>query len=253
MRIAMSIVRTLSAALLLCATVASARADEAAPEPPAAAAPAGQKGGGARAANAPSSAASAEQHKLPPDSVTKQTLDLPGRKLAFTATAGSIRLFDDKGEAQADIAYTSYQLDGTDRASRPVTFLFNGGPGAASAWLQFGNNGPWRLAINADQVTPSTSPDLQPNAETWLDFTDLVFIDPVGTGYSRFVATGEDVHKRFYSIDGDVNALAVVIRRWLEKSGRLLSPKFIVGESYNGIRGPKMVHELQTQQGVGVR
>src|ERR1700684_4038491 len=112
--------------------------------------------------------------------------------------------------------------------------------------------GPRGLPINADQVTPSTSPDLQPNAETWLDFTDLVFIDPVGTGYSRFVSTDEDVHKRFYSIDGDVNALAVVIRRWLEKSDRLLSPKFIVGESYNGIRGPKMVHELQTQQGVGV-
>ena len=115
---------------------------------------------------------------------------MPGRTLSFTATAGSIRLFDDKGEAQADIAYTSYQLDGADRASRPVTFLFNGGPGSASAWLQLGSNGPWRLAINADQVTPSTSPDLQPNAETWLDFTDLVYIDPVGTGYSRFVATG---------------------------------------------------------------
>src|ERR1700758_472768 len=253
MRIAMSIVRTLSAALLLCATVASARADEAAPEPPAAAAPAGQKGGGARAANAPSSAASAEQHKLPPDSVTKQTLDLPGRKLAFTATAGSIRLFDDKGEAQADIGYIAYQLDGADRATRPVTFLFNGGPGAASAWLQLGNNGPWRLDINADQGTPSAPPDLKPNAETWLDFTDLVFIDPVGTGFSRFVATGEDVRKRFFSVDGDVATLALVIRRWLEKHERLMSPKFVVGESYGGIRGPKVVRNLQTQQGIGVR
>src|SRR6516164_7631355 len=172
--------------------------------------------GGARSGGSPSPAA-AELHKLPPDSTTKQVLDLPGRTLAFTATAGSIRLFDDKGEPQADIAYTSYQLDGADRASRPVTFLFNGGPGSASAWLQLGSNGPWRLAINADQVTPSTSPDLQPNAETWLDFTDLVYIDPVGTGYSRFVATGEEVRKRFFSVDGDVASLAVVIRRWLEK------------------------------------
>jgi carboxypeptidase C (cathepsin A) len=190
---------------------------------------------------------------LPADSTTKQTITLPGRTLAFTATVGSIHLFNDKGEPQADIAYTAYQLDGADPHSRPVTFFFNGGPGAASAYLQLGAAGPWRLPINADAAISSASPDLVPNAETWLDFTDLVFVDPVGTGYSRFVATDEDVRKRFYSIDGDVNALAVVVRRWLEKSDRLLSPKFIVGESYGGIRMPKMVHELQTEQGVGIR
>ena len=95
--------------------------------------------GGNRAASTPNSPSTAEQHKLPPDSTTKQTVELPGRTLAFTATAGSIRLFDDKGEPQADIAYTSYQLDGIDRAKRPVTFLFNGGPGASSAYLQLGN------------------------------------------------------------------------------------------------------------------
>ena len=192
-------------------------------------------------------------HRLPPDSTTQHTLVLPGRTLAFTATAGSIRLFDDKGEPQADIAYTAYRLDGADTVARPVTFLFNGGPGAASAFLQFGAVGPWRLAIDGGAAVSSASPNLQPNAETWLDFTDLVFIDPVGTGYSRFAAAGEDARKRFYSIDGDVNAIAVTIRRWLEKSDRLLSPKFIAGESYGGIRGPKIVHELQVQQGVGVR
>jgi carboxypeptidase C (cathepsin A) len=221
---------------------------------PALSLPSAQKGGpGGGGRSTPASPAAAELHRLPPDSTTKQTLDLPGRTLSFAATAGSIRLFDDKGEAQADIAYTAYQIDGADRASRPVTFVFNGGPGAASAWLQFGNNGPWRLAINADEVTPSTAPDLRPNAETWLDFTDLVYIDPVGTGYSRFVATGEDVRRRFYSIDGDVNSIAVTIRRWLEKYDRLLSPKFVAGESYGGIRGPKIVRNLQTEQGVGVR
>src|SRR5579883_883111 len=251
-RIAMPALRTLALLVPLCAMVAIACADEAAPETPAAAAPAAQKGGGGRAANAPSSAAAAEQHKLPPDSTTKQTLDLPGRKLAFTATAGSIRLFDDKGEPQADIATIAYQLDGADRTSRPVTFVFNGGPGASSAWLQLGNNGPWRLDINADAVTPSTSPELRPNAETWLDFTDLVFIDPVGTGYSRFVASGEEARKRFYSVDGDVGSIAVTIRRWLEKNDRLLSPKYIAGESYGGIRGPKVVRNLQIQQGIGV-
>jgi carboxypeptidase C (cathepsin A) len=148
--------------------------------------PSAQKSGapGGRAAT-PASPAVAEQHRLPPDSTTKQTLSLADRTLAFTATAGSIRLFDEKGEPQADIAYTAYQRDGTDPATRPVTFFFNGGPGAASAYLQLGAAGPWRLDINGDAATPSASPDLQPNAETWLDFSDLVFIDPVATGYSR--------------------------------------------------------------------
>jgi carboxypeptidase C (cathepsin A) len=243
-------------ALLAFAMVAGARAEDAqqpSDQQPAAT-PSGPKSGapsGRGSASPPPAAA--EQHRLPPDSTTKQTLALPGRTLTFTATAGSIHLFNDKAEPQADIAYTAYQLDGADTRTRPVTFLFNGGPGAASAYLQFGAAGPWRLAINGEAAISSASPDLQPNAETWLDFTDLVFIDPVGTGYSRFVATGEDVRKRFFSIDGDVNSIAVTIRRWLEKSGRLLSPKFIAGESYGGIRGPKIVRNLQTEQGVGVR
>ncbi len=243
-------------ALVAFSVAAEGRAQDTAPPSQAqpAAAPTGQKSGapGGRGGQANASTA-AEPHRLPADSITKQTVALPGRTLAFTATAGSIHLFNERGEPQADIAYTAYQLEGTDPHHRPVTFFFNGGPGAASAYLQFGAAGPWRLPINGDAAVSSASPDLQPNAETWLDFTDLVFVDPVGTGYSRFVATDEDVRKRFYSIDGDVNALAVVIRRWLEKSDRLLSPKFIVGESYGGIRGPKIVHELQTQQGVGVK
>jgi carboxypeptidase C (cathepsin A) len=236
--------------------IAGARGEDT-PQPPQqqpAATPSAQKSGGAggRTAN-PASPAAAEQHRLPPDSTTKQTLTLPGRTLAFAATAGSIHLFDEKDEPQADIAYTAYQLDGADPVTRPVTFFFNGGPGAASAYLQFGDAGPWRLAINGDAAIPSASPDAQPNAETWLDFTDLVFIDPVGTGYSRFVATGDDVRKKFFSVDGDVRSIAVTIRRWLEKSGRLLSPKFVAGESYGGIRGPKIVRNLQIEQGVGVK
>ena len=246
----------LAVALLAFSLMAGARAEDA-PSPheqQPAATPSGQKSGGAggRAAGT-ASPADAEQHRLPPDSTTKQTLALPGRTLAFSATAGSIRLFDDKGESQADIAYTAYQLDGADPATRPVTFLFNGGPGAASAYLQLGAAGPWRLSINGDAAIPSASPDLQPNAETWLDFTDLVFIDPVGTGYSRFVATGDDVRKKFFSTDGDVSSIALTIRRWLEKSGRLLSPKYLAGESYGGMRGPKIVRNLQIEQGVGVR
>ena len=230
-------------------TVTVARAEDPLQRPDAAT-PAGQKGGrGGQAQAAPSSA---DQRRLPPDSVTQQTVELPGRTLAFTATAGAIQIYNDKGEPQADIAVTSYQLDGAERATRPVTFFFNGGPGASSAWLQLGSAGPWRLPIDGEAATPSASPELKPNAETWLDFTDLVFIDPVGTGYSRFIASGDDVRKRFYSTDGDVNVMALVIRRWLERNDRLLSPKFVTGESYGGIRGPKVVRQLQLQQGVGV-
>jgi carboxypeptidase C (cathepsin A) len=251
-------------ALLAFAVLTETRAQDAAPtpSPPQSAttsapapAPSGQKGGARTRGDSstPASPAAAEQHRLPPDSTTKQTLALPGRTLAFTATAGSIRLFDDKGEPAADLAYTSYQLDGADARTRPVTFMFNGGPGSASAWLQFGDAGPWRLAMNGDAASPSAPPDLLPNAETWLDFTDLVFIDPVSTGYSRFVTTSEDVRKRFFTVGGDVDSLALMIRRWLEKHDRLLSPKFVAGESYGGIRGPKILNNLQTQQGVGVK
>ncbi|MCA6104040.1 peptidase S10 [Bradyrhizobium sp. WSM 4400] len=240
---------SLAMILLACGVMGSARAAE--PPPPAqATTPAGQQGG---AGQTPSMPSAAERHRLPPDSSTKHSLELPGRTLSVVATAGSIRLFDDKGEPLADIVYTSYQLEGTDRGTRPVTFFFNGGPGSSSAWLQLGNAGPWRLPINADEVTPSTFPEVRPNAETWLDFTDLVFLDPVGTGYSRFVATSDDARKQLYSIEGDVNALALVIRRWLEKHDRLLSPKYIAGESYGGIRGPKVVHQLQVRQGIGVK
>src|SRR5579871_3346572 len=195
---------------------------------------------------------SGETRKLPEDSSTRQSIAVQGRTLSFTATAGAIRLFNQGGDPQADIAYTAYHLDGADPRTRPVTFFLNGGPGASSAYLQLGCAGPWRLPIEGVGTNPSTSPEFKPNAETWLDFTDLVFIDPVDTGYSRFVSADGDVHKHFFSVDGDVDALSVVIRRYLEKYDRLPSPKFIVGESYGGIRAPKMVHELQTRQGVGI-
>ena len=250
----------LAAALLVACLATAARADDEAPQPqpsPSAQAPAAQKGRAGRGEGGPAASATpspaADQHRLPPDSTTKQSVALPGRTLAFSATAGSVRVFDDKGEPLADIAYTSYQLDGAEKANRPVTFLFNGGPGSSSAWLQFGNVGPWRMSFQGEGAVSSAAPDVTPNADTWLDFTDLVFIDPVGTGYSRFVTSSEDARKRFFTVDGDANAVALVIRRWLEKHDRLTSPKYVAGESYGGIRGPKVVRNLQMQQGVGVR
>lgn len=187
---------------------------------------------------------------LPAHVTTHYTLSLDGRSLAFKATAGSIRLADDSGAPQADVAYVAYQLDGTDTAKRPVTFAINGGPGAASAWLHLGALGPWRLPMK--DLSPSAPPVLIDNPDTWLDFTDLVFIDPPGTGYSKIVATGEDAKKKFWSVDGDIDALSAVIRRWLVANERLDSPKFIAGESYGGFRGPRLAKTLATEQGVGV-
>jgi carboxypeptidase C (cathepsin A) len=168
------------------------------------------------------------QRQLPADATTDQTVDLAGRTLRFKATAGSIPLNKaDDGSLLAEIAYVAYVMPGDAR--RPVTFVFNGGPGAASAYLNIGAIGPWRLPF--DRLAVSSPPALQPNAETWLDFTDLVFIDPPSTGYSRLAASGDEARRQFWSVDGDADALAVFIRKWVEQAGRQQSVKFIVGES----------------------
>jgi carboxypeptidase C (cathepsin A) len=183
--------------------------------------------------------------------VTKHSLSLPGRSLAFTATVGTVQLFDGEGgPLLAEVVATTFQRDGADPKTRPVTFLFNGGPGAASAYLNVGALGPWR--VNMAQPAPSDQPIAEPNAETWLDFTDLVFIDPVGTGYSWTTARGDDARRRFWSVDGDVASLATVVRKWVERNGRQISPKYLVGESYGGFRAPKVARALQTEQGVGI-
>ena len=177
-------------------------------------------------------------------------MNIDGRSLAFHVTAGSLLLKDEAGAPQAVVAYVSYKLDGADPERRPVTFAINGGPGAASAWLHLGALGPWRLPMNG--LSPASPPTLVDNSETWLDFTDLVFIDPPGTGYSRVVAPGDEARRRFWSVEGDIDGVAATIRRWLTAERRLASPKFIVGESYGGFRGPRLAEALATDQGVGV-
>jgi carboxypeptidase C (cathepsin A) len=196
--------------------------------------------------------ATSEPRRLPADSTTHHSLDLPDRKLQFSATAGAIRIPDDKGAPLADIAFIAYQLDGTERRSRKVTFVFNGGPGFASGWLHVGAVGPWRIPIGGDATVPSASPDPVSNAETWLDFTDLVFIDPAGTGYSRVLGSNEAARRRLWSVDGDVAYLAETIRRWLDRFDRSISPKYILGESYGGFRAPRLARELANSQGTGV-
>jgi carboxypeptidase C (cathepsin A) len=188
---------------------------------------------------------------LPADSVTRHTLALPGRTLHFTATAGSFRLNDPQGRPQAEIATITYVLDDADPRSRPVAFVVNGGPGASSAWLQLGALGPWRLALEGPP-TPSSPSTPVPNAETWLDFTDLVFIDPPGTGFSQLTPSNEESRRRFWTVQGDIPPLAEVARRWLVKQGRAGSPLLVVGESYGGFRGPMLTRALQTGEGFGV-
>src|SRR5947209_1714623 len=190
-----------------------------------------------------------EAARLPPDVTTDQTVELPGRTLKFKATAGSIPINNGEGKLQAEIAYIAYLRPEGDAASRPITFAINGGPGASSAYLQLGAMGPWRLPL--DNITASTAPAVIPNSETWLDFTDIVFVDPVGTGYSRFINTSDEVRKQFWSVDGDIDVLATFMRKWIEKAGRQTSRKFVAGESYGGFRAPKLAAKLD-EQGVAV-
>src|SRR3954467_14190917 len=138
----------------------------------------------------------AEAHRLPADVTTDQTVELPDRTLRFKATAVSIPINNGEGKLQAEIAYIAYVRPYAEAASRPLTFVFNGGPGASSAYMQLGAVGPWLLPL--DNIMPSGAPAVMPNADTWLDFTDLVFVDPVGTGYSRFINTSDEVRKHFW-------------------------------------------------------
>lgn len=193
----------------------------------------------------------ADAQHLPPESVTRHTIELPGRTLKLIATAGSLTLTDQQGAAQAEIGFTAYLREDADPATRPVTFAVNGGPGASSAYLNLLAIGPWRLPLDGPAISPSAPTSLVPNAETWLDFTDLVFIDPPGTGYSRVVG-GDPVRERFYSLQGDIDGLAAFVMRWLKEKNRLQSPKFFAGESYGGFRGPLLAQKLQSDQGIGL-
>ncbi|TGE01022.1 S10 family peptidase [Methylobacterium nonmethylotrophicum] len=191
-----------------------------------------------------------EGRRLPPDATTQHSLTLSdGRTLNFTAMAGSLPLVDEAGKLQAEIAVTAFTLPGREAGTRPVTFAVNGGPGAASAYLNLAAVGPWRLPLDGPSISPSAAPTVVPNDETWLDFTDLVFIDPVGTGYSR--AAGDD-GKRYYAVESDAAVLSAVIARWLRTNDRLASPKFFLGESYGGFRGLLVARKLQDDVGVGL-
>ncbi|MGA7488725.1 MAG: carboxypeptidase, partial [Xanthobacteraceae bacterium] len=184
---------------------------------------------------------------LPADSVTEHSVDLPGGKLAYTATAGTLALFDQSGERLAAIFYTAYVANGGAGANRPVTFAFNGGPGAASAYLNLGVVGPRILDFVGNDPAAAR---LQDNPQTWLAFTDLVLIDPVGTGWSR--PAKPDGGSAFYGVRQDAEALAKAIALYLAKNRRGDAPKYLLGESYGGFRAAKVARALQREQGITV-
>jgi carboxypeptidase C (cathepsin A) len=176
---------------------------------------------------------------------TKHELALPDRKIEFTATAENLVFTEPNGFPRAEITYVAYTKSGADPAKRPIAFIVNGGPGASSAYLNLLALGPWRIPLDGSRYPASLS-TLQPNAETWLDFTDLVFIDPPGTGYSR-VTGNEKMQQYFRSVDGDISILADFIRRWLKEQDRQRSPIYFVGASYGGFRAPLLARKLQTE------
>jgi carboxypeptidase C (cathepsin A) len=190
---------------------------------------------------------------FPPDATVKQVSHVAGKTLSYTATVGSLPVRDEKGRKIAEVVFTAYVLDGPKTADRPVTFAFNGGPGAASVYLNLGAIGPKRVPFGAPGDSPSDPARLGDNPGTWLDFTDLVFIDPVGTGFSRSLLGKDDTARRFYSVQGDVTYLSRIVYDWLLRNGRTDSPKYLVGESYGGFRVPAIARQLQRQLGVAPR
>ena len=186
---------------------------------------------------------------LPPDAHVEQSIQMEGKTLHYTATVGTLPVRDSKGALSGEVVYTAYTMEGKDR---PVTFAFNGGPGAASVYLNLGAIGPKKVAFGAEGQSPSDPATLTDNPGTWLDFTDLVFIDPIGTGFSRSLVPLDEAKKQFYGPDQDIEYLSKCVYDWLVKNGRLQSRKYIVGESYGGYRGPRLTAYLQSQIGVAM-
>ena len=176
----------------------------------------------------------------PPSAVTQHTIKLGNETLSYTAEIGAVPLRDDQGKVTANIYYVAYTSDPKD-AKRPISFVFNGGPGAASAYLNLGALGPRVVDTTANGELLGPPPRLIDNDQTWLDLTDLVFVDPVGTGFSRAAKHEDD----FFGVKQDTEALSEFVRLFLGKSGRMVSPVYFVGESYGGFRAANLTHSLQ--------
>ncbi len=175
--------------------------------------------------------------------VTRHELTVNGKLLTYTVTAGMLPITSATGEAEAHIFFVAYTVDnGGKAARRPLLFAFNGGPGSSSVWLHLGAMGPKRLNLPDDGSMPAPPYQLTDNADTWLDQADLVFIDPVGTGFSR--AVKPELAGKFFSLKGDVDSVGEFIRLYLTRYGRWSSPLFLVGESYGTTRAAGLANHL---------
>ena len=175
-------------------------------------------------------------------------MQLNGKALPYTVTVGTLPV-ENNGIKTGEVVFTAYTVKGENR---PVTFALNGGPGASSVFLNLGAIGPKRIEFGREGDSPSDPATLTDNPGTWLDFTDLVFIDPIGTGFSRSLSSPDETKKQFYKTENDIRYLSRVIYDWLVKNERMGSRKYLVGESYGGYRGPRITHYLQTQLGVAL-
>ncbi|MCY7270497.1 MAG: peptidase S10, partial [Sphingomonas bacterium] len=179
---------------------------------------------------------------IPQKRTTRLSGNFGGQRVSYAATIGETIIKAEDGTPKAAIVTTAYVKDGRD-PNRPVTFLFNGGPGSGSVWLQMGAFGPKRVAIPSNGTDDGAPPyPILDNPDSLLDVTDLVFIDPPGTGFSRLI--GKTEGKEFYGVTADAKAVAEVIRRWLGDNNRWNSPKYLGGESYGTSRSAAVVNQL---------
>lgn len=179
---------------------------------------------------------------------TEHSIKVGNQTIPYSARAGTTTITNDEGETTGLMYSVSYvRTDVADKSNRPVAFLFNGGPGSASMWLHMGSVGPKRVVTTNGQYTAPAPYSIVDNTETLLHRTDLVFIDAMGTGFSRI--SGKGAEKDFYGVDGDANAFAQFITTWLSRNARWNSPKFIIGESYGTFRAAVVANVLQ-QRGV---
>jgi carboxypeptidase C (cathepsin A) len=178
--------------------------------------------------------------------VTKRTITVGGQRIPVTATAGTIILRDAQQKPEASVFYVAYTRDDvTDRARRPMFYSFNGGPGTASVWMHMGFTGPRKVVYDDEGMMPAPPFRLEDNAHSILDVADIVFIDPVGTGFSR-MAPGEDPHK-FHGVMEDIRSVGEFIRLYTTRNSRWDSPKFLIGESYGTTRASGLVNHMQQE------
>ena len=182
-------------------------------------------------------------------SVTEHSIKIGGQTIPYKAIAGTILLKNEKDEPQALIYSTTYaRSDVKDLSQRPISFIYNGGPGSASVWLHMGAFGPRRVVTPNAEPTPPPPYKLADNAGTLLDKTDMVFLDPVGTGFSHAVGKAQD--KDFWGVDQDVKSLAQFITLYVSRNDRWNSPKFLIGESYGTFRSAALGNYLQEHDGM---